>query len=267
MRARTLACETDLMLCRLAGSVSRGDGYWVGTWPGEPTYLWGNLLVMDEPPEDGDLEGWLWLADEELGADHYSFAFDDPSGARGDIEPFVEDGFEVFDNETLVGGDIARPPRANTDVTVRALATDAEWAAAVDLECSVDPAPYTHAYMRAFSTTKFATYRRMCKQAGAWFGAFAEGRMLATCGIFVVDGLARFQSVHTHPDARRRGICGRLVADVGRFALDELGARQLVITAETGSSAAQIYASCGLQRTEVVAGCVRRPPGLVEAPS
>ena len=39
-------------------------------------------------------------------------------------------------------------------------------------------------------------------------------------------GLARFQEVKTHPDARSRGLAGTLVHHVSRFGFDELGARR-----------------------------------------
>ena len=262
MKPRTLACETDLMLCSLAGDARRGDGpYWVGRWPGEPPYLWGNLLVFDGPPGPFELEDWKETFDAEVGGGHYSFGFDDPSGDKGDIEDFVEDGFETFENVTLTGTDIRRPPRANSDVEVRRLTTDAEWAATVELECTALTGPNDPAYYRAFAETRQATFRAMCATSGAWFGAFEGDRLLAMTGIFVVGDLARYQSVMTHPDARRRGLAGAIVAAAGRYALDTLGARQLVITAEPGSSASRIYAACGLTPVETVAGCMKRPSG------
>ncbi len=51
---------------------------------------------------------------------------------------------------------------------------------------------------------------------GWWFGAFVDGQLAAQVGV-VTDGsgLARYQNVETHPDARRQGLAGALVWHAG----------------------------------------------------
>ena len=73
------------------------------------------------------------------------------------------------------------------------------------------------------------------------------------------SGLARFQAVETHPDARRRGLASMLVRHAGRAALDR-GARRLVIVADPGYHAIGIYRSLGFVESETQVQ-LTRPPG------
>ena len=65
------------------------------------------------------------------------------------------------------------------------------------------------------------------------------------------DGLARFQSVETHPDFRGRGLAGTLVHRVSGYGFGELGARTLVMVADPDYLAVRIYRSVGFADTEV----------------
>ena len=54
-------------------------------------------------------------------------------------------------------------------------------------------------------------------------------------GLFSDGGpIARYQNVETHPSARRQGLAGTLVYRAGRYGLDTLGARALVMVADPG---------------------------------
>ena len=55
---------------------------------------------------------------------------------------------------------------------------------------------------------QIAASRALCESgSGRWFGAFEDGALRAALGIVADgDGLARYQMVETHPEARRRGL-------------------------------------------------------------
>jgi len=73
---------------------------------------------------------------------------------------------------------------------------------------------------------------------------------VADLGVFVERGVGRYQAVGTHPDFRRRGICGALVHQAGQYAFERLGAETLVMVADEAYHAARIYESVGFQPTE-----------------
>jgi predicted GNAT family acetyltransferase len=55
---------------------------------------------------------------------------------------------------------------------------------------------------------------------GFWFGAFTGGTLVAQLGLNTGEGgLARYQSVETHPAARRQGLAGNLVWHAGQQVL------------------------------------------------
>ena len=95
--------------------------------------------------------------------------------------------------------------------------------------------------------------RRRLTQAGrgAWFGAFAGGRLLAQLGLFDAgDGYARYQHVETDPQARRQGLAGTLVWHAGRYGREALGAATFVIVADPADVAIRVYRACGFADTQ-----------------
>lgn len=85
---------------------------------------------------------------------------------------------------------------------------------------------------------------------GLWFGAFLENRLVADLGVFTAGRIGRFQQVGTHPDYRRRGICGALVYQASRYAFDQMKLETLVMVADENYHAAKIYESVGFQAKE-----------------
>ena len=82
----------------------------------------------------------------------------------------------------------------------------------------------------------------------AQLGVFSDG-----------SGIARYQNVETHPASRRHGLAGTLVWQAGRWTLDQLGARTLVIVADPGAGAIRVYRSVGFAGTESQIGFQRAP--------
>lgn len=263
MDLRSLGLRSVMIFHRFEGEVEDRGEYLVIRTPSNPTYRWGNYLLFSGPPRIGDLGEWERLFRSELGdLAHRVFAWDmpeegsnDEKALLGDIEPFREAGYRVERDVVLTAREVRDPPRVNEEVEVRPLASDAEWQEAVALGVLCrDPRNSERGYAE-YLTPKMASYRRMQELGmGSWFGAFLDGRLVADLGVFRQGEIARYQSVKTHPDFRRRGICGTAVAEVGRYALGELGARRLVMLADPGYHAAAIYESVGFAPAETIAG-------------
>lgn len=87
---------------------------------------------------------------------------------------------------------------------------------------------------------------------GGWFGAFVDGRLVCQMGLFAGGpGLARYQSVETDPDHRRRGLAGTLVAEVGWYGFEVLCAQILVMVADPAYHAIDLYLSLGFEATQM----------------
>jgi ribosomal protein S18 acetylase RimI-like enzyme len=256
MRIRSLGFRTDVALRVLEGSevTDRGD-YLVIRTPDNPHFWWGNFLLLDARPEPG--RDWLArFAAEFPSASHITLGVDttDDDATPAD---FAAAGLEAERATVLTAAHPGPPPHLNTEAEIRLLDSDADWRQSVDLAVRClhgdDPADYLE--------VRTAARRRVTRAGqGAWFGAFAGGRLLAQLGLFDAgDGYARYQHVETDPAARRQGLAGTLVAAAGRYGREVMGARTLVIVADPADVAIRIYRACGFTARESQLSFARTP--------
>ncbi|GGM15333.1 GNAT family N-acetyltransferase [Deinococcus aerophilus] len=263
----SLAYHTDLALRRLEGAeVMRHSGCVVVRSPHNPTFWWGNFLLMPRAPQPGDLARWTRAFETKFPqAGWRTFGINTADGEAGAAGAFEEAGFEVHRDTVLTAGRTQAPRTFNRDAQVRRLEGPADWQAALELRLAVnaaDPEPLEPADYRAFAARKLAAYRAAQDAgAGAFWGAFdADGRMLSGLGLFDAgQGVARYQSVETHPEARSRGLAGTLVHTAGEWAREALGTRTLVIVADPAYHAQALYERVGFRPGEVQLGFQRRP--------
>jgi ribosomal protein S18 acetylase RimI-like enzyme len=244
----SLATRTDLALLRLGGSeiTDQGD-YLVVRTPHNPTYWWGNFLLLASVPPPEEIDAWLDRFTAEFpDAEHLALGFDGGDGRIEDLAAFTERGLRCDASTVMSASAVHEPPRPNRDATYRQLTTDDDWAQSVELNLAANDEHEEEAH-RVFVTRKVATNRALTEAGhGGWFGAFLDGKLLSQMGLFSASpGLARFQSVETHPDARGRGLAGTLVHHVSQYGLGELGATTLVMVADPDYSAIRLYRSVG----------------------
>lgn len=254
MEVGSLGFETDLMVRRLSGSavLDRADHLVVRT-PLNPDFYWGNFLLIPLPA-GGELERWIGVfAAEFPQAGHIALGIDGVDGRLGDLDlslvPGLEpDMAEVMTADGMVG---AGPPPAG--VLVRALHSDGDWAQLLELRTVVmeEEGPFTPEH-RLFLERRTEEGRAVCADGhAAFFGAFVDDRLRSTLGIYSDGtGTARYQSVETHPDYRRRGLAAALVIRAAEHALSELGAHRLVIVADSDGPAIGLYCRLGFRSIE-----------------
>ncbi len=260
MEIASLAYRTDLAMLEYSGSIveDRGD-YLVVRTPDNPTFWWGNHLLLPEAPRD-EPEARAWVATFEREypeARHRTFGVDGVDGTVADLAPFAALGMETEALTVMTTEQVHASPRPNTDATIRQLASDDDWAQQIELTRVGE----TTGYDLPFVTARAAAERRLAQDGrGAWWGAFDGDRLLSSMGLFTAsEGLARFQAVKTHPDARGRGLAGTLVHRVSRYGFEELGARTLVMVADPEYLAIRIYRSVGFSDTERQLQVTRKP--------
>ncbi len=141
---------------------------------------------------------------------------------------------------------VSDPPHPNREVEIRPLRSDHDWTQRVDLTAAVNSHLPMDSFLE-FAGRKATSERSLVDDGlGRWLGAFAAGRLVASLGLFTAgDGLGRFQSVETHPDARGRGVAGTLVHAASRYGLETMGLRNLVMVADPEYSAIRVYRSLG----------------------
>ena len=169
---------------------------------------------------------------------------------------FLAAGLEPQRDTVLTCAAVGPPPHPSA-AEIRRLESDADWQQSVDLALRC----FDHSEPRDYLEARAAARRRLTRAGrGAWFGAFAGGRLLAQLGLFDAgDGHARYQHVETDPEARRRGLAGTLVWHAGRYGREVLGASTFVIVADPADVAIRVYRACGFADRQRQFG-FERPP-------
>jgi ribosomal protein S18 acetylase RimI-like enzyme len=253
--------------------VERCDGYVAVRSPSNPSHYWGNFLLFDTPPREGDASRWEARFEDSFRDDprvrHRTFAWgrtDTDAGARSE---FVDRGYNLEESVALIASAAQlRPhPRESSEVDVRALdptegADIAFWDAVVELQVKGrDPGHEEDGY-RAFSRQRLDDLRALFRAGrGAWYVALddATGTVVGSCGIVASGGRGRYQAVDTAVEFRRRGICSRLVVEAARRSAADYGAERFVIVADCDYHALGLYESLGFQRAEHHFGACRWP--------
>jgi ribosomal protein S18 acetylase RimI-like enzyme len=260
MDIQGLGWRTDLALLEISGStVEDRDDHLVVRTPENPTFWWGNFLLLARPPADaGDARQWLGAFEAAFPvARHRTFGIDGTAGSVAETSSFTDLGLDAEESSVMTATAVNEPPRPNHEAKYRPLESDADWTQQVELTMAGEEIGYD----LEFSEGRTRQLRRLVEGGhGQWWGAFEDGRLLSSMGLFRASpGLARFQTVKTHPDARGRGLAGTLVHEISRFGFADLEAETLVMVADPAYLAIRVYRSVGFADTEVQIGVERKP--------
>ncbi len=271
MKLTSLGYQTDVLLRSFEGEVTERPDYLVLRTPRNPGYRWGNFLIFAEPPKDGDLAKWKEIFATEIGTPpeyiHFLFGWDGKNPDLGDVQPFLEAGFELYNDVVMTAQSVVPPPKFNRACTVRTFKHD-DWQDWISLKCDSNLVERDEAReaddegLRTFLANKASEYQRMTEAGlGQWFGAYIDGALAATLGLFVWNGLGRFQFVDTHPEFRRRGLAGTLVYQAAQYGFTKLNAQTLVMCADPDYVAVKIYESVGFKIAERQTALAWHPKG------
>src|SRR5215510_3261688 len=103
MATVSMGYRTDLMLLGLQGSViEQRAGYQVLRTPANPTFYWGNFLLLDGPPAPGTVSTWTsTFAREFPGAQHFAIGVYGTGGNAGDEAELAVAGLHSDRNTVL----------------------------------------------------------------------------------------------------------------------------------------------------------------------
>ena len=258
MEVRSLGYRTDLAILELEGSqvTDRGDHLVIRT-PGNPDYWWGNfLLLRDLKPGSGG--GWMARFGAEFpDAHHMALGLDETDADT--VDPAELAGMMMQRNSVLTATSVHAPPHPNTEAVFRALEGNADWQQSLELTAAVYPGePGSDT---GFLTSRLAATRALTEAGhGTWFGAFLDGTLVSQLGLITTSktGLARYQSVETHPAARRRGLAGTLVWHASTTTLTS-DTSTLVMVADPDDAAISLYRSVGFTVTESQLSFIHQP--------
>jgi GNAT superfamily N-acetyltransferase len=253
MDIRSLGFRTDLRLLEMTGSVIEERGtHLVVRSPANPTYFWGNFLLLRQLPFPGGEREVIGAFHTEFPlAEHVAIGVDGTEDLTEQLAPFAAAGLEVDSGVVLTTGALQAPRPVDDDVVVRPLEGDDDWERRARL---------SHRLWGSTDETTFMTFARRKNEQeralvgrglGRRYGVFVGDELVSTAGVFVTHaGIARFQSVETHPDHRRRGLAAAVVHAAGEHALATYGIEVLVIAADADGDAIRIYRRLGFADAE-----------------
>jgi len=252
---------TALAVLAHTGSIveHRGDHLVVRT-PDNPTYHWGNcLLVRDEAAVD-DAERWLTtFAAEFPGAGWVAIGL---VRMPTDVTAWTAQGVEVELDDVLTTRELPRQTPLAPGYTARRLLDDDDWEQHVarDLRDNARTGEFASAGHEEFVRARTRGRRAMVERGvAAWFAAFdADGLLVADLGIVRCGTMARYQSVGTDADHRRRGLAAHLLGLAARWAAGG-GCDRWVIVTEASNPAGRVYRSVGFA-PDVGTAQAYRPP-------
>ena len=264
MLCRSLGFTTDISILELGGSrVDRRSGFWKISSPHIPTFYWGNFLLLDRLSSDIPPDAWRDRFREEFpDASHVAIGVDDPTATLEAADSFAAAGYEFFDSSVLT----CRPDHlaavSHSPYVTRQLVSDDDWRAVREVGVATRAPDFAEVPYRRFLNDKTATQRRLCEDGhGAWWGTFVDGQLASCAGIFRTDGAtARYQTVGTLPEFRRRGLARATVTAAGLWAADTFATEILVIVADPDYYAIDLYRQVGFELSEGQLGLQRRPP-------
>lgn len=236
-----LGWQTDLAVLQHAGAVvEEHPDHLVVRTPDNPTFHWGHFVLVTDPVAVDDADRWLEVfATAFPEASHRAIGLvRDPVDAA-----WAAAGLAVTRAPVLITTEALAVAPLPTGYDVRPLRTEADWEQSHALRMA--------AYPDSPGFARRTTATRVAQQAQGritWFGAFAAtGELAAELGILDCgDGTARFQSVLTHPEHRRRGLVSHLLTVADEHAREVYGTSTTVIIADEDSAAVRVYRTVGL---------------------
>jgi ribosomal protein S18 acetylase RimI-like enzyme len=255
MKITSLGYKTNFIFAKFSGSIIDQGDYTLIKTPKNPGYYWGNFIVFDKAPVSGDYKKWKNLFDKEFSyykePHHYAFTWDTEAAKPEDINEFIDNNFDLDTEVVLTTSRLNPPPHVNEKLELRKIKTDEQWQQIIDLQvASADP-KYMNEDFEKFKQEQMSEYRSMSEAGhGFWFGGYIDDLLVGDMGLFYEGDIGRYQSVGTHPEHRRKGVCGTMVYKVGQLMQADFNLRNLVMVADENYHAARIYESVGFKKTE-----------------
>jgi GNAT superfamily N-acetyltransferase len=262
LQARDLApgWATDLAVLELTGStIEPRDGHLVVRTPRNPDFHWGNCLFVTDPDAVDDAPRWV---------DTFRAGFPAAGWVAvglvrmpGDVAAWEDQGLEVELDEVLTTRTRPRQVPLPDGYEARRLVGD-DWEQYVARAVAenartgeAEPEPFAR-----FMAERMRVRRALSEQGtAAFFGAFADGRLVADLGIVRCGTTARYQSVSTSPEHRRRGLAAHLLGAAAGWAADR-GCDRWVIVTESTNPAGRVYRGVGFEPDIGNAQAYRRRP-------
>ena len=256
------------MLHAEIGSVTQDDRYIVMRTAQAPDYFSGNMLVLGARPVQDDRQrledDFARLVGLPPAIAHRGFAWPESDGEEGndgtavDLDSYTAHGYEATICSVLVAeSNAVHCAQINESIDVRLFESDRDWDDWASISLADMPAPESEASRRCIDFQRSAYRSLIERQWGNWWGAFLDGELVGSLGLFFFGSIGRFQSIVTREDQRNKHVCRTLLSEVVKRAA---GARdRLVIVADESYHAIRLYEALGFVRQGRIGSLCQAP--------
>jgi ribosomal protein S18 acetylase RimI-like enzyme len=249
----SVALATELELAATCGTITdRGDYLVVRT--ADPTYYFGNVLVLPAPPQVGEVAYWTRRFADEFraypGVRHVAFRWDGSAGDPGARDELRAAGFTIEDHWVMMTERVAP---GQTTYPIRPLRPD-ELQAVADLGFA-NSDEHSDTYRHFLNRQAMWKADLVIAKVATFWGAFDDGQLVGSLGLVPLGDLARYQDVQTAATHRKRGIASSLLA----AAAAAVSVERYVIVADPESEASRIYTRAGFTVIERMVSAFSAP--------
>jgi len=251
--------ETDLEILRLTGSViTTNPDYLIIRTPHNPDYHWGNCLMVTAADSVDDAHGWV---------SNFKDAFPDSDWiAIGlptmptNTEAWLSLGVELEQLDVLSTKSVPKSSARPDGYNCRIFEPE-DWEKLVRSELTENQrtGDYDPDVYERFVRGNMKSRMQLSDQGdAAWFGAFADGKLVAHLGIIRCGVRGRYQAVETHPEHRRRGLASHLLGLAAQWSAAR-GCTEWVIVTEATNDAGRVYRRAGFEPDIASVAAYKKP--------
>lgn len=257
----SLEFATDLLVQSGQYKLETHEDRFVQTTPDEPNFWFGNRVMFRRVLANAQAHLDHFHADIPQ-TKHICIGWDIPGLDRKQIETMFDGAgltIEQADILTLTGP--LRRSEAPDGVTLRPFQAPSDWqqSEAIAKAQHIDDG-LPEAGLDTYLTGRSVTRQALITQGlGLWFGAFKGDILVGDMGIFHDQAHIRYQSVQTHKDHRRQGICAALLCACLDWAKARAPKALPVIVADADGDAGRLYRRAGFALAQTAIAAYRPP--------
>ncbi len=254
-----LEFTTDLLVQSGQYRLDTHPDRFVQITPSEPNFWFGNRVIFRTVLDDAKAHLDHFHTDLPQ-ARHICIGWDIPGLDRAKIVAMFDGtGLTVEQADTLT---LTGPLRRSVAPAGRyhSPVPNATRLASIRGNCKVQhiedglPEAGLDTYLAGHSATRRAL---IAQGLGQWFGAFKGDTLVGDMGVFHDQNLIRYQSVQTHKDHRRQGICAALLCACLDWAKSRAPDALPVIVANADTDAGRLYRRAGFALAETTISAYR----------
>lgn len=250
-KMQNLGFLTDFKLLGADSEIIEYADYFLVKTPSNPTFIDGNCMVLKtlELLQDKVKLEAVFKAHFKMATQKHHLSFKLMDNLSEDLlKNYLKDKY-LYDRlavMTYVQSNISAPVYDENKWVIRPFLSELDWEKWAENEIKERPTIFSKASFQGYLIGRMEVYKQLNKQGfGNFYGVFQEEDLLSSAGLYIFDGIGRFQQVRTIEHARRQGMCNALIQSI--YKSNETKMKAAVIVADEAYHALKLYEGLGFR--------------------